>query len=240
MVNQQVITCNQIDEKELLEKLAFEGVNNKLLSNKLTPEKNNEFISDTVSLKRNELCEKYGLTLDQVKKITTKLNNQRKEVIPEGFGVCPKNNDYLVTPCGTVVNKNTRKIVKPVLNKKGYVEMDGPGKVHRCVAGAFIPNPENKPQVNHLNGIKTDNNVDNLEWNTNVENARHKKENNLGKTEKAKLAANGSNNSQAKLDETLVLYIRSCTLSDEELSSLFEVSKATINDIRLRRTWKNL
>lgn len=80
---------------------------------------------------------------------------------------------------GRIYNKRGVKI-QPALDAYGYLRctFSNKGKrqsvyVHRLVAMAYIPNPENKPTVNHINGNKTDNRVENLEWATQHEQKAH-------------------------------------------------------------------
>lgn len=72
------------------------------------------------------------------------------------------------------------KVLKTRLNNHGYLEVrlsknnkSTTTFVHILIARAFIPNPLNKPEINHINGIKTDNSLKNLEWCTRLENMQH-------------------------------------------------------------------
>lgn len=89
--------------------------------------------------------------------------------------------DYKISSLGRI--KNTRdEIIKPWNDSHGYEDIklyknkkSFHRKIHRLVAEAFIPNPENKPQVNHIDGDATNNNSENLEWVTAKENINHLK-----------------------------------------------------------------
>lgn len=95
------------------------------------------------------------------------------------------NFDYYISNYGNVKNKDG-KLRKLKMDRYGYLTIglwkNGKAKyftVHRLVAIHFIENPENKPQVNHIDGNKLNNNINNLEWNTAGENTYHAYKNNL-------------------------------------------------------------
>lgn len=95
-----------------------------------------------------------------------------KDIIIEKNGVVYDYSGlYEVSNYGRVKNSRTGKILKPVINNKGYLfvglHKDGKDKkflVHRLVATMFIPNPDNLPAVNHISEVRSENTVDNLEW----------------------------------------------------------------------------
>lgn len=87
---------------------------------------------------------------------------------------------YLVSSCGRIKNKKTGRIYVGSVNNRGYVRFDlcENGKrfvvaAHRVVAEAFLPTSPGRDYVNHKDGDKTNNNIDNLEWCTPKENSVH-------------------------------------------------------------------
>lgn len=84
----------------------------------------------------------------------------------------------------TVTNSaGTIKEIKWSISKSGYARVSY-DYIHRIVAQTFLPNPENKLQVNHIDGNKLNNSVENLEWCTNGENAKHAHNTGLNRTRK--------------------------------------------------------
>ena len=87
---------------------------------------------------------------------------------------------YAITSCGKVWSYRSKKFLQPY-NNRGYLRLELYGKdgsrkkysIHRLVAEAYIPSPEEKPQVNHLDENKQNNCVNNLEWATAEENTNH-------------------------------------------------------------------
>ena len=104
------------------------------------------------------------------------------------------------------------------------------------MAQLFIGPRNNDNVINHKNGIKTDNRVDNLEYITRSENMKHSFQV-LGRTDKQ-----GSNHPRSLLDENSVEYIRMKypTMKQIELANKFDVSVSTISDVIRRKTWKHI
>jgi hypothetical protein len=83
---------------------------------------------------------------------------------------------FKVSSFGRVTGQRV-EVLKPSSDKDGYTRVSLNKKyvkIHRLVALAFLPNPLNKPTINHINGDKADNRVENLEWHTRQEQARHR------------------------------------------------------------------
>lgn len=117
--------------------------------------------------------------------------------------------------------------------------------VHRLVAIAFIPNPENKPQVNHINGIKTDNRVENLEWCTASENVKHAIKEKLIVNSVERLGKRaGITHGRSILSENDVYAIRKRYDNGEQPIKIWEnyplIGYSGVVSVCCRKTWKHL
>jgi hypothetical protein len=105
--------------------------------------------------------------------------------------------------------------------------------VARLVAMTFISNPHNKPQVNHINGIKTDNRIVNLEWVTNQENRRY------AVTHRLHCYGERMNSNKLTIDEVKQIK-ETKTLTHTELAKQFNVNQSTITRIKNNKIWRQL
>lgn len=147
-----------------------------------------------------------------------------------------------VTKDGIVKNIKTDNILKPDIDKDGYLTVRAKYQgvkekafIHRLVALTFIPNPESKPYVNHINSIRNDNRIENLEWVTAKENATHASEfGNLLKGE-------NSPNSNYTLNQIkMVCEMLELKYKRKDISDKTGVSLSVIDDIKAKRTWVDI
>lgn len=153
---------------------------------------------------------------------------------------------FSVTEDGKVYSHRTNKFLKLHINRKGYCIFstkingrDGKAicfKVHRVVAEAFLLNPENKSEVNHIDGNKLNNNVINLEWVSRSENIQHAFRIGLMHSN----GKSGYDNYNHKLSKEAVEFIRNNKnrYTIRELGKMFNVHHCTISRCMLNKRYK--
>lgn len=151
--------------------------------------------------------------------------------------------DYTIDKDGNVYSYKSNKYLKTRVDRGGYVTIniqDDSGRnrtkrIHRLIAEAFIPNPDNKPEVNHIDTNKQNNSINNLEWVTSKENKTHAYLNDLYPI--------GENHGNAVLKESIVITI--CEMLQEgvrnkDISEKLGVHKDVISHIKLGDVWKEI
>jgi hypothetical protein len=188
----------------------------------------------------------YSSTKRKVKRFVLDLQDG---VLPEGFVVIKDSPIHAVNQSGVVIRIRTRRPVRPSFNKKGYLQVCLQNKksrtIHRIVAMAFVDNPNNKPQVNHIDGNKQNNHASNLEWVTNEENQSHAIKMGLwdGISKKLSIIQKGEGNSAGKLSENDVLAIYSLLKQGEKVGVIarrFGVHSSNISAIKSGKSWNHL
>jgi len=155
--------------------------------------------------------------------------------------------DYTTTLCGKLMSKkyhptrnHNKKLreIKPTLGNDGYLRVclycdnkRNDKLLHRLIAENFIPNPENKPQVNHKNGVKTDCRVNNLEWSTEKENTQHAVRIGLMDTK-------GESHWNSRLTEYDIMAIKKDDRFQRVIAKEYQVSQAMISCIKNNKRWE--
>jgi len=188
----------------------------------------------------------YSSTKRKVKEV---ILDKQEQSLPQEFVVIPQSPIHAINKKGEVIRIRTRKVIKPSINKKGYFQVCLQNKksyrIHRLVAELFVPNPDNKPQVNHLDGNKLNNHFTNLKWVTNEENQKHAIDNGLWDGISSKLSKKqmGEGNSAAKLKESDVLTIYELLkngVSVGVIAKKYNVNHSNISSIKAGKSWKHL
>jgi len=161
----------------------------------------------------------------------------------EQYKIIPFAPKYAVSNLGNVMNLKKNKILKKTIEYNGYNKIKLSINnvkynyyVHRLIAICFLDNPLNYKQVNHINGIKTDNNLINLEWCSAAQNMKHAINTGL-------INNFGENNFNSKLTKQKVIEIKkllSKKVTNKKISKFYEVHETLISQIKNGKIWKHI
>lgn len=158
----------------------------------------------------------------------------------EEWRVIPGVEDYEASNCGQIRRVSSGRILRPIRGGFGYRTVHITGRhimVHRLVAKAYIPNKNQFPQVNHIDGDKANNRVENLEWCTGSENVLHAFRIGLRRP------TSGESHGMAVLTERQVAEIRNAPIVrgiGVRLSKKYGVSQAMVSRIRSGKSWSHM
>lgn len=153
-------------------------------------------------------------------------------------------NNYRISNFGRIFNEKEKRELHPVPNKKRrgyfYISLQQDGRrenmlLSRLVAKHFLRNPNNLPQVNHINGNKSNNRIDNLEWITAKDNILHAITTGL-----APRALRGNQLPMTKTNEKDVKHIRQLALDGylhKDIAKKFKLGVSTVTHIVNRTRW---
>ncbi len=149
---------------------------------------------------------------------------------------------YTINEDGTVVNTKSNRTISGSITSNGYKRVTFFGErilLHRLIATKYIKYVGDREYVNHKNGNKLDNRVENLEWCTMSENVKHAFDTGLKNASINPM--HGENNGNAILTDKLVIeMLKHQDLSFKEIAEKYNVSKGTIKHIFRGRTWKHI
>ena len=165
-------------------------------------------------------------------------------------------NYYSVSNTGRILSKRKNKCLAFGDNGKGYLFVNLYSEksikrfyIHRLVAMTFLDNNENKTQVNHKDCDKSNNNVNNLEWNTAYENINHAVKNKRFYTsdyqkEQTSKANRGVNNHLTKLKESQVIeikiYLTENKYTQKQIAEKYGITRSNVGAIKRNKTWKHI
>lgn len=167
-----------------------------------------------------------------------KLNFTTIQEFPN-YEICP------ISGGGIIRNKNNLKIISQYIGSQGYymvtlrdkIAGHKPRRVHRLLAIAFKPNPNNLPEVNHKDGNKLNNDLDNFEWTDHDGNMKHAFRTGL-------VNNTGIRNGKAKLNDKQVLKIKQMLadgISQYKIAKIIGgISRSAVMNIKNRGQWKHI